>query len=335
MLQLYDRATMAVGEIPFGIDRRQVVYIDNGAPHPLNHFVRENLSELNAIFWKAGLQFCYFSSSMLYGTEGLDEQILYRVPWLGTAEDRQKIDRLKSVTVHEIRNALAGNSAQENVFYAGDSEKFIMKVDVNDERHYMAQFQLIASEYSQSLRSLFDEESGEDFGEELEMRSFYVQLARKKPRGIVREALERAIRMEDPVISRIVIRRNGDVLLPDYNQRVHLRPKEVALFVLFLRHPEGIALKDLVDYRDELTGIYEQFSVNGNRDDIARTIAYLLEDYNDRNVQLSRIKRAFEIAVDEEIARNYCITGRAGDVRRITLPRDKVEYSTTRGGVLL
>lgn len=54
-----------------------------------------------------------------------------------------------------------------------------------------------------------------------------------------------------------VITENYDIILPYYNDlHIKMEPLVKAVFILFLRHEEGIVFKCLSDYRDELKDIH-------------------------------------------------------------------------------
>lgn len=55
----------------------------------------------------------------------------------------------------------------------------------------------------------------------------------------------------------MVITENYDIILPYYNDlHIKMEPLVKAVFILFLRHEEGIVFKCLSDYRDELKDIH-------------------------------------------------------------------------------
>ena len=58
-------------------------------------------------------------------------------------------------------------------------------------------------------------------------------------------------------LSRLLVTENYCITLPDYdNTEVRLEPIQKAIYLLFLRHAEGIRFKELPDYREELAEIY-------------------------------------------------------------------------------
>ncbi|MBR1934069.1 MAG: hypothetical protein IJ841_10345 [Prevotella sp.] len=57
-------------------------------------------------------------------------------------------------------------------------------------------------------------------------------------------------------LSRLVITKDHRIVLPDYNDiEVKMEPLVKAVYLLFLKHSEGILFKELTDYREELLDI--------------------------------------------------------------------------------
>ena len=100
------------------------------------------------------------------------------------------------------------------------------------------------------------------------------------------------------------------------------------VYILYLNHPEGIAFKDMVDYKDEMLGIYgrlsNRFDVEGIEESIDRLCNSVYS--NSLNEKVSRIKRAFRNTVDDRLASQYYIEGPAGGVKKINLDRSLVTW---------
>lgn len=63
----------------------------------------------------------------------------------------------------------------------------------------------------------------------------------------------------------MVITENYDIILPDYhNMTIKMEPLVKAVYILFLRHEEGILFKCLSDYREELYDIYVDIRKKSN-----------------------------------------------------------------------
>ena len=118
------------------------------------------------------------------------------------------------------------------------------------------------------------------------------------------------------------------ILLPDYNNmEIQMTPLVKAVYLLFLRHPEGIIFKHLMDYRDELKDIYKK--IKGDRWIFTQTRS--VNDAtnpmkNSINEKCARVREAFVTRFDERLAKHYIITGERGEPKRITLPQDLIEW---------
>ena len=127
-------------------------------------------------------------------------------------------------------------------------------------------------------------------------------------------------------LSRLVVTKDYRILLPDYNDiEVKMEPLVKAVYLLFLKHPEGIVFKGLADYREELLGIYKTLKPMG----LSKRTIQSIEDVknpllNSINEKCARIRSTFVKEFDEGLAKNYFVTGERGEVKKITLPRDLV-----------
>ena len=128
-------------------------------------------------------------------------------------------------------------------------------------------------------------------------------------------------------LSRLYITKSNGIFLPDWDGEPEVKMDDLtkSLYFFYLRHPEGVAFKELVDHENEVYQIY--LSITG-RDDlraIRKTVAGLVSPYSDvRNSCVSRIKKAFKDIVDDRIAKYYYIAGQAGGLRTVGLDRDFV-----------
>jgi hypothetical protein len=129
-------------------------------------------------------------------------------------------------------------------------------------------------------------------------------------------------------ISRMVITRDHRIILPDYdNMEINMTPIVKAVYLLFLRHPEGINYKDLGDYRDELRAIYMDIKGSALNATMEQSIALAIDPLNNSiNEKVARIREAFVTRFDERLATNYIIHGDRGEAKRIPLHRELVEW---------
>ena len=103
-------------------------------------------------------------------------------------------------------------------------------------------------------------------------------------------------------------------------QILQLRPLVKTLFILFLRHPEGILLKHRDDYRTELEEIYSTINPNTFMEDVKARVARLvdLED-NSFSEKASVLNARLKELLPDEIAGEYQISGYNGCPRKIRL----------------
>ena len=106
---------------------------------------------------------------------------------------------------------------------------------------------------------------------------------------------------------------------------LRLNPKEKAIYLLFLNHPDGIKLSHLQDYEENLKSLYGSVTNQTTPEVINRAIKMLVNPLeNDINVVLSRINRKVKDAVGEYLSDFYCISGQRGEKKRIRLDREMV-----------
>ena len=169
-------------------------------------------------------------------------------------------------------------------------------------------------------------ETSEVVDVEMMMSEVQALVERLRQSGVGEIALQRLFKPTQQ-LSRIHIQ-YGRIFLPDYNNmEIKMHPLSKALYMLFLRHPDGIMFSYLPDYRDELLHLYELISGRDNREDIRKSIDDVTDPTrNSINEKCSRIKQAFLRKFDDSIARNYYITGERGEAKKILLPREMVTW---------
>ena len=164
--------------------------------------------------------------------------------------------------------------------------------------------------------------------EDVEMVMSEVQMLveRLRQSGVGEIALQRLFKPTQE-LSRIHVC-YGRIFLPDYNNReIKMPPLSKAIYMLYLRHPEGIKFSYLPDYREELLHLYELISGRDSREDIRRSIDDVTNPTrNSINEKCSRIKQAFLREFDDSIAQNYYITGGKGEVKKILLPQEMITW---------
>lgn len=129
-----------------------------------------------------------------------------------------------------------------------------------------------------------------------------------------------------PHLERLTITKDYRILIGDGNE-IGLEPLMKCVYLLYLKHPEGIAFKSLADYKQELKDIYVKLKPNGLTNKVQKSIEDLTDPLNNSiNEKCTRIRAAFISVLSEDMAQNYYISGKKGEVRRIILNRNLVTW---------
>ena len=128
--------------------------------------------------------------------------------------------------------------------------------------------------------------------------------------------------------STLTIRRGGRIYLSDYgNIEIKMPSLEKALYLLYLKYPEGLYLTELCDHRPELYEIYSQISTRGLMEDMRRRVDEMTNITRDQlSIKISRIKKAFTDAIGQSLAGHYIIQGKNAEKKKINLERELVEW---------
>ena len=130
-----------------------------------------------------------------------------------------------------------------------------------------------------------------------------------------------------PKLSKLEIDSNFRILLTDYNMEIDMKRALCKVFyIFFLRHPEGIRLKEIADYRDELVFIYKSVS---NRTDLGkmRKSVEAAIDIENRSLlfqYISRANKAFREKLSPRLAEQYVISSDRTNTSVIRLDRGLV-----------
>jgi hypothetical protein len=188
-----------------------------------------------------------------------------------------------------------------------------------------------------------------DFGEQeatLMANRIASQIKQLKSRGyydllLKAVAPELALKYDKPVMqcSRLQVSDRFAFLLPDWEvpgeeadnrAELKLTPICKALYILFLRHPEGLVFKCLSAQREELLAIYSTVTNRSDLTSIRQSVDRLIDPTDNAiNEKVSRIKEAFLKICTHEIVHFYAITKMHNDdswdlKKHIELPRQLV-----------
>lgn len=228
---------------------------------------------------------------------------------------------------------------------------------VQSEREYRAEQYQVMQNHIRSRQNLFDSFYGglvdqkqrneyyavidrERRKTENERNAFYPKAVRKKMQivrelltelrelGVNEDSLVELLRPERP-ISRLYITADYRIFLPEFeNKEVPLGPLPKSVFILFLRHPEGIVLKQIGDYFSELLSIYRVvMGAKYNELRAKKSLQRICNPLtNSLNEKISRIHEALRSILDDTVALHYFICGKKSEPKQILLPQGLVNW---------
>ena len=128
-------------------------------------------------------------------------------------------------------------------------------------------------------------------------------------------------------LKKLVISKNYRLFLDEERKEVHMEPLVKAVYLLFLKHPEGIVFKNLPDYRMELADIYNKVRPLGLNERALQSIEDVTNPLlNSINEKCARIRKVFATILDSSVAEHYYIKGTRGKAKCISLPREMVVW---------
>ena len=108
---------------------------------------------------------------------------------------------------------------------------------------------------------------------------------------------------------------------------IPLRPLVKALFILFLKHPEGIRLKERARYQGELEEIYGIIAPGVSLEDVQKRVQRLVDPAdNSFSEKASVLNARLDELLPKSVADGYKIQGLNGHPRRIPLAELAVEW---------
>ena len=147
-----------------------------------------------------------------------------------------------------------------------------------------------------------------------------------KEYGLSEKDIASLLRSEQPLLQ-LTVSKNYKIFLGEKRTEVCMEPLVKSVYLLFLKHPEGIVFKNLPDYREELASIYVKLRPLGLNERALQSIEDVTNPLlNSINEKCARIRSAFVKDFDEGLAKNYFIKGERGEPKKISLPRDLVTW---------
>ena len=170
-------------------------------------------------------------------------------------------------------------------------------------------------------RDKADNERIDILADEIRQRIAQLQLM-----GVEDFVIKKLISLPESKQSFLQITQDFRIILPDYNNMEITMPTlSKVVYFFYLRHPEGLRFKELIDYRDELLQIYYRMSNRYDSAKLEQSIDELVDSTrNSINEKCSRIRSSFVSRFSDDLAKYYYITGYSGHAKHILLDRSLV-----------
>ena len=154
-------------------------------------------------------------------------------------------------------------------------------------------------------------------------REIMERLAKLRQMGVTEQRLLKLLGLKEPKLSRMLVTKDLRIIMTDYQeQEVKMAALPKALYFLFLKHPEGMMFKQLVDHREELIEYYQMISNRVDLKTLRNSVDDLVDPFsNSINEKCSRIRRAFVSLFDEGVAEPYCVSRGSGQLRQVKFDR--------------
>lgn len=146
--------------------------------------------------------------------------------------------------------------------------------------------------------------------------------------------------MEELLIGKVIVGQqcrvlvNGDmkIVLPEYDEmEVKMPAMSRTLYILFMKlrkqGMDGIVLKNIDQYRDDIINIYNLVKPGASERRVAQSVENLCDPFSDSlNQTISRVNRCIRnVIADKKLVEQYMITGARGEEYGIALDPELME----------
>ena len=354
------KTKITIKGLPFEPKRNQILFYDPQGNSEYSQAIESQLGKIKKEFVAEGYEFCYFPDM----AKNISNEIIrYSFPnWNGQPLNIINNDLLKPFIATEdqdigacfIRNNY-DNYSTYSCYQLTDIHTSSLKSQLTDYRQRLLDSDEKRQEAKNNADAVRYSATGPSNSEvmfsfkgnlvpvyekKLDLADECFATVSSRLEAEIRELVERlhqegisefVLRCMVPIekkLSCLVITSNYNIVLPDYgNMIIEMSPLPKTVFLLFLRHPEGIYFKDLVDYKDEIRHIYGKITNRISAVVIGKSIEQITDPtQNAINEKCSRIREAFVKKIDSSLAQSYYITGLRNQRKQITIPRHLVEW---------
>ncbi len=315
----------------------QVIYYERAFSEPVNNYIIKHYEEISSKLKEEDITFVYMPKILAH----LQDSVAYSHPDTSNIA----LDTFKAEEFYkELSAGIAKNPTEEPLLIVPDFFKncgyppeelegihvgchaFILnyideeQFDFVFQRHLKTIIRDNVVRYSTAKAP--SEEDTADYASISEIaKEIQDRINQLYAMGVSEYIISKIVSLPEPKLSTLLITEDFRIFLPDYNNmEIKMPTLSKALYFFYLRHPEGVLFKELRDHKAELSEIYRTISPLENMDKIEKSIDDIIDSTkNSVNEKCSRIKAAFVSQFNDNLAKNYYITGGAGEPKRITL----------------
>lgn len=360
--------TLGLKKLPFEPECNQIIYIEGLHDEVVNDLIKHNFYDIRRSFASRNYDFCYipYLKHDLVTGERLHYNAPYAksskeadfmvndnfiLDYMLHPENRDKIppsllyfhpdcwDKFYPDAENQFRGitisaeSFEGDNGLESVL-----DGILRDIKKHREPSFSIRFQKVTEPEDKEEQVLysttdawnpFDIDDLFDVDSKVLIQEIRERIEKLEQKGIDSYIIESLFKDRKRKLSRMHITKDHRIFLPDYfGMEIKMTPLPKAVFLLFLKHPEGIMFKHLPDYQDELRAIYKKvkgqfyslFTVEKSIEDVTNPLS------NSINEKCARIREAFVSQFDEHLAKNYYIDGKRGEPKKIALPRNLVKW---------
>ena len=314
-----------IAEINSKDEYRQILYFPLYIDQELVPIVKYNRPGIEASYLKE-IRSTVDNVNNIYDTilshvKGLSDGDKLSAPCLITYEDSRDItDYRFSLYPLDYKNDNQFGQLIQSIFDVPGYDSGI-RFSTIEERYDVLESAISEKKDPEEIFNWADKHSITELASEIRERIEKLQLM-----GVSDFVIRNLIKLPEAKLSPLLITPDYRIILPAYNNmEIEMPTLSKVVFFFFLRHPAGLRFKELIDYRDELMGIYCTISNRENLNKMQQSIDELVDSTrNSINEKCSRIRAAFISQFADDIAHHYYITGNSATPKRITLDRNMI-----------
>lgn len=333
-----------------------IIYFEKEPNKELNLYIKTNYKELKARFNSLGFNFIYLPY-LTKDVEDVEKAIRYYIPQFNCSEFSEEFSKIyteKTARRIASNNTNAYQELLKLVDYKGGINSGLLFFEPqtgvigasdffnsNPSKDYTLFFEDVISFFK-----IEEEESDDfpafDYSEKLDddakqiIKYIEHRLFELKDSGqllfiipVLKDLFQKQSEsIKWDVVNKLEISSQNKILLPYFKSEIELSHLTKAIYFLFLKHPEGINLKELESHKKELFTIYVSVSNQLDYDKMTQRIEDVVNlESKAIYTHLSRIKSAFYKIMDESYAKYYIVSGSRDENRRVLINASAVFWN--------